>query len=149
MSLFIDQSILESRWGAPRVDRLAGEAMPSGGSKAAEITRAIDAAESLTVSLLKPRYGDDLPATPDATPEVLQNLVSDLAIYELARHHEFIGEDLLRAQRDALALLRSIARGGADLGLATAPTSDSTTAQILTTKTKSDMVFGNGGLDEW
>jgi phage gp36-like protein len=150
MSRYIDQAYLETRWGAARVERLATEAVSDGGAADDAIAQAIEDAESIATSYLLPRFGaSELPTETSATPASLKQNVADMAMYQLARHHDQVGDDLVRARDAALSWLRSVSRGHADLGLAGAPRVDSSRGDVLTTKSVTSAVFGNGGLDGW
>ena len=151
MSRFCDSAALKSRWGKEEVDRLADSAAGPGGDAAAVITQAIADAEAEALSYLLSRYDDsELPDAVGSTPAVLTNKVADLAIYELAKHQTgHVSERYVTARTDAVSWLGRVQRGQVDLGLASAPSVDSSQPQILATKTKDDMVFGNEGLDGW
>lgn len=150
MSRFIDSAVLKSTWSATEVERLATAIAGDPAGAAAEIGKAIDAAEATALSMLLARYPDEkLPATPETTPAVLQRRVADVAMYELARHFHQVAPALERAYTDALGWFRAVAANRADLGLAEAPAVDRSAPDILANKTRADMVFGNGGLDGW
>ncbi len=134
--------------GATRVQQLAPP--ESGGSSAAAIAAAITSAEEEAASYLSTRYPTQLPATAAATPEVLKLHVAAAALYHLARAaHDVVSAEIRAGYDDALSWYRSVAGGRANLSLATAPAVDRSAPQILASRTTSDMVFANGGLDEW
>lgn len=153
MSRFTTAASLKSAWPAAEVERLAARRAGDPSGAAAEIEKAIAAAESTALSYLLARYRDaqlttSIP-TVAATPAALQRRVNDVAMYDLARSESVIAPNIERAYTDAISWFRAVASNRADLGLSDAPAADRSAPEILANKTKADMVFGNGGLDGW
>ena len=116
--------------------------------------RAIEAAKSQAeneaVSWLLDRYGEDLPTTPALTPQVLKEKLTDAALYKLAAARQDVVPTELKDRYDAVvSWLRAVSNGRASLGLQTRPAVDVGTPALLANKSAGDMVFGNGGLDDW
>src|SRR5436190_3873668 len=129
MSRLIDRTYLDTRWGTDRVAAVAATAVGADadpGDADAAVEAAIATAESQALSYLTSRYADgDLPSAPAGTPSVLKQNVADLAIYDLERSFQMPADDVVRARLDAISWLKAVSLGRADLGLSTAPASDS------------------------
>lgn len=153
MGRFITAAELKDLRGADQVERLA--ALHPGGttSTSAAIERAIAGAEGEVLSLLLPRYrsggSDKLPTTAETTPGVLKDKLADVVLYHLARPANRISEILQRSYELALKWFMLVGRGGADIGLSETPAVDSSAPGFIANKGREDMVFGNGGLDDW
>lgn len=151
MSRFCDTAALQSRWQAETVQRIAESAAGDSGDPADSIATAIGDAESIALSILLTAFDDDeLPPDVASTPGVLTNAVADVAIYELAKHQAHSRVIYKEKFDAAIAWFNRVQRGVASIGYAPiAETVDNTQPQLLASKTVDDMVFGNGGLDEW
>ncbi len=132
--------------GKDRLERLA----PAKPGARPAIMRAKSQAEGLATSWLNGRYGDQLPTTPTETPQVLKEQIAEVTIYKLASATGDVVAPELKERFDAaVAWLRSVGSGSADLGLESRPAVDQSTPQILANKSRRDLVFGNGGLEDW
>ena len=129
---WLTEAELRARWAPARIDRLAERATAE--ETVAAIAQAIASAEAAAREVLLERYGaEHLPATPEATPAGLKDLVADLVPLRLAQSSGFdhMPDDLVGATERALQRLRSIARGQADLDLASRPEVDRSTDMPL------------------
>ena len=119
MSRFLDRARFESRWGAQRILQLAEERARSVGGTADEaIDGAITAAEARALGyLLAAPQRANLPESPDAAPATLWQPIADLAIFELSRHRDMVGDTLINAEKNALRDLRNVAAGALSLAL--------------------------------
>ncbi|MEM7046989.1 MAG: DUF1320 domain-containing protein [Pseudomonadota bacterium] len=102
--------------------------LPDGGGTSAAVTAALSAATAEIDTYLAGRY--DLPlATP---PPILKALCVDIALYKTSLDIGSLTDERRKRYEDALALLRRLADGKADLGLPkpkqTAPSHASFTA---------------------
>jgi phage gp36-like protein len=109
MPRFLAREELYLRRGQEEILRLASGSVD-------QVDAAIGQAEDEAASYLLSRYGERLPATPEATPGVLKDKVAVLAHRRLIRGPQ-VAQSLESEASEAVSWLRSVARGLASLDL--------------------------------
>lgn len=83
-----------------------------------KIEEAIAFSEDLLIGYARSRYGRIETLTPEATPDLMKGLISDIARYRLRSRSGGQGQvssEVLKRYEDALAFIRSVATGKAEL----------------------------------
>lgn len=124
-----EQDVLE-RWDGVPVD--AGD--PA-------FTRALDDASALIDTYLSRRWEVPL----EVPPRLLVTVCVDIASYLLCRTDNALSEDIRQRYDDALALLKSVARGELDLpGLESTPSGDGASGPGAVVLSGPERLFGRG-----
>jgi phage gp36-like protein len=144
---FLALADLYARRGQAEMLRLAGNV--DGEPNLARIISAIGSAEAEALSYLTSRYTEDqLPVTPETTPDVLKDTVATLAHRRLAGSVQ-VAPALETEATEARAWLSRAARGIVNLGLSSQPQVDRGTAQILVTQTNPGTNLTFDTLEDW
>jgi phage gp36-like protein len=88
------------------------------------IEEAIAFSEDLLIGYARSRYARIETLTPEATPDLVKGLISDIARYRLRSRSGGQGQvsaEVLKRHEDALAFIRSVATGKAELPIAGEP----------------------------
>lgn len=109
------------------------------------------AAEQEALSYLSPRYGSQLPSSPEGTPAVVKEKVAALAHRKLAAGAQ-VAPALLAEEQQALSWLARAARGLVDIGLPSRPAVDRTDGVPLVAQPRrgpSTPGLTLGNLEDW
>ena len=118
----------------------------SGTADTGAISAAISRAESKINSYLV-KAGEPLPLP--SVPEEVKGTCMDIAVYYLANRADRASEDIHQRYKDAVVWLKSIAKGEAGLGFASASDEPVQTAQEASSfGTRLDRRFTRGAMDK-
>lgn len=121
MPLFATRTDLESTWSAARVAALVSI---KGGDADAVITAALTAASEIAVGYLVSRYRSIADLAASACPAPLKEAVCKIALHSIGLAANHLSEDVDIERSRAIAYLRDVGKGAADLGLAGSPPED-------------------------
>lgn len=133
---------LEELRGPDEIRRLAGSIDPTELRQWAEA--AIDKATDDAVSGLGPRFGDELPTTPEDTPRLLKHKIAEAALYHLqADHRDVVSDDWVRKYKAVKQFYRDVVSGWCSLEF---PTSTPPQQKPHIAVHRPPRLFGDGGL---
>ncbi len=132
---------LEELRGSDEIRRLAGSIDDAELRQWAEA--AIDRATDEAISGLRPRYTDEMPTTPEATPRDLKHQVAEATLYYLQTdHRDVVSEDWVRKHKDVLKFYRDVVSGWRSLEFSTTTPQQNPHIAVY----RPPRVFGDGGL---
>jgi len=133
---------LEELRGDDEIRRLAGSIDDAELRQWAEA--AIDKATDDAVSGLGPRFGNELPTTPEETPRILKHKIAEATLYHLqADHRDIVSDDWVRKHEAVLQFYRDVVGGWRSLELTTSTTPQQKPHIAVHRPSR---VFGDGGL---
>lgn len=122
MTRFLTVEEFKARIGLDELAQIAGTGSfnaPEGRSiDVPKVEEAIGFSEDLLIGYARSRYGRIETLTPEATPDLMKGLISDVARYRLRSRSGGQGQvsaEVLKRYEDALAFIKSVATGKAEL----------------------------------
>lgn len=137
MARFLSVDEFKVRIGLDELAQIAGVGSfndPAGRTlDVPKIEEAISFSEDLLIGYARSRYERVETLTPEATPDLVKGLVSDIARYRLRSRSGGQGQvsaEVLKRYEDALAFIRSVAAGKAELPIGGEPVNGNASGRV-------------------